>query len=156
MWVLRARGFESEGELAFAALGDVLRPLTGHLASLPDAQRSALESALAIGPPVGGDPLTVCVASLDLLAAAADEQPILAVVDDAQWLDRVSAQTLAVEWAPHGIRLNTICPGPTDTVGAGQALWPAPEDRARVERTVPAGRLATVEEIAWWTTVLCS
>jgi NAD(P)-dependent dehydrogenase (short-subunit alcohol dehydrogenase family) len=65
-------------------------------------------------------------------------------------------KTLAVEWAPHGIRLNTICPGPTDTEGAGQALWPEPADRARVEQSVPAGRLATVEEIAWWTTALCS
>jgi len=65
-------------------------------------------------------------------------------------------RTLAVEWAAHGIRLNTICPGPTDTEGAGGALWPTPEDRARVERSVPLGRLATVEEIAWWTTALCS
>jgi NAD(P)-dependent dehydrogenase (short-subunit alcohol dehydrogenase family) len=65
-------------------------------------------------------------------------------------------KTLAVEWAPHGIRLNTICPGPTDTQGAGQALWPSPDDRARVERSVPLGRLAGVEEIAWWSTALCS
>jgi NAD(P)-dependent dehydrogenase (short-subunit alcohol dehydrogenase family) len=65
-------------------------------------------------------------------------------------------KTLAVEWAPHGIRLNTICPGPTDTPGAGQALWPSPDDRARVERSVPLGRLAGVEEIAWWSTALCS
>jgi NAD(P)-dependent dehydrogenase (short-subunit alcohol dehydrogenase family) len=65
-------------------------------------------------------------------------------------------KTLAVEWAPHGIRLNTICPGPTDTEGAGQALWPDAADRARVERSVPAGRLATVEEIAWWSAALCS
>ena len=65
-------------------------------------------------------------------------------------------KTLAVEWAPHRIRLNTICPGPTDTEGAGQALWPDAADRARVERSVPAGRLATVEEIAWWSTALCS
>ena len=49
-------------------------------------------------------------------------------------------KTLAVEWAPHGIRLNTICPGPTDTEGAGQALWPDAADRARVERSVPAGQ----------------
>jgi DNA-binding CsgD family transcriptional regulator len=95
MRLLRARGFESEGELAFGALGDVLRPLAGHLESLHDAQRSALESALAIGPPVGGDPLTVCVAALNLLAAAADKRPILAIVDDAQWLDRASASVLA-------------------------------------------------------------
>ncbi len=65
-------------------------------------------------------------------------------------------KTLAVEWAQYGIRLNTICPGPTDTEGAGQALWPDAADRARVEQSVPLGRLATVEEIAWWTTALCS
>jgi NAD(P)-dependent dehydrogenase (short-subunit alcohol dehydrogenase family) len=65
-------------------------------------------------------------------------------------------RTLAVEWAPHQIRVNTICPGPTDTEGAGQALWPEAEDRARVEAGVPLGRLAGVDEIAWWTTALCS
>lgn len=65
-------------------------------------------------------------------------------------------RTLAVEWAPHRIRVNTITPGPTDTEGAGAALWPTDEDRARVAATVPLGRLATVEEVAWWTTALCS
>jgi len=65
-------------------------------------------------------------------------------------------RTLAVEWAPHGIRANCICPGPADTEGAGQALWPTEEDRKRVAATVPAGRLATPEEIAWWATALCS
>ena len=66
------------------------------------------------------------------------------------------SRTLAVEWAPHGIRVNTICPGPTDTEGAGGALWPTDADRNRVAATVPAGRLATVEEVAWWTAALCS
>jgi NAD(P)-dependent dehydrogenase (short-subunit alcohol dehydrogenase family) len=65
-------------------------------------------------------------------------------------------RTLAVEWAAHGIRVNCICPGPTDTEGAGAALWPTDEDRRRVSATVPLGRLATVEEIAWWSTALCS
>ena len=65
-------------------------------------------------------------------------------------------RTLAVEWAPHRIRVNTITPGPTDTEGAGAALWPDEEDRRRVAATVPLGRLASVEEIAWWTTALCS
>jgi NAD(P)-dependent dehydrogenase (short-subunit alcohol dehydrogenase family) len=65
-------------------------------------------------------------------------------------------RTLAVEWAPHGIRANCICPGPADTEGAGAALWPTEEDRKRVAATVPAGRLATPEEVAWWATALCS
>jgi NAD(P)-dependent dehydrogenase (short-subunit alcohol dehydrogenase family) len=65
-------------------------------------------------------------------------------------------RTLAVEWAPHGIRVNCICPGPTDTEGAGAALWPTEEDRARVAATVPLGRLATPEEVAGWAAALCS
>jgi NAD(P)-dependent dehydrogenase (short-subunit alcohol dehydrogenase family) len=65
-------------------------------------------------------------------------------------------RTLAVEWAQHGIRANCICPGPADTAGAGAALWPTEEDRKRVAASVPAGRLATPEEVAWWATALCS
>jgi len=65
-------------------------------------------------------------------------------------------RTLAVEWAIHGIRVNCICPGPTETEGAGAALWPTEQDRARVATTVPLGRLGGVEEVAWWATALCS
>ena len=65
-------------------------------------------------------------------------------------------RTLAVEWAEHGVRANCICPGPTDTEGAGEALWPTEEDRARVAATVPLGRLATTEEVARWGAALCT
>jgi hypothetical protein len=65
-------------------------------------------------------------------------------------------RTLAVEWASYGIRVNCICPGPTDTEGAGAALWPTEEDRARVAATVPLGRLATPEEVAAWGAALLS
>jgi NAD(P)-dependent dehydrogenase (short-subunit alcohol dehydrogenase family) len=65
-------------------------------------------------------------------------------------------RTLAVEWAEHRVRANCICPGPTDTEGAGGALWPTEEDRARVEGTVPLGRLATTEEVARWGAALCT
>jgi hypothetical protein len=65
-------------------------------------------------------------------------------------------RTLAVEWARHGIRVNCICPGPTDTEGAGAALWPTEADRVRVAATIPAGRIGTPEEVAWWSTALCS
>jgi NAD(P)-dependent dehydrogenase (short-subunit alcohol dehydrogenase family) len=65
-------------------------------------------------------------------------------------------KTLAVEWGRHGIRVNCICPGPTDTEGAGAALWPTQEDRDRITASVPLGRFATPEEVAWWATALCS
>ncbi len=65
-------------------------------------------------------------------------------------------RTLAVEWGGHGIRVNCITPGPTDTEGAGAALWPTREVRDRITATIPLGRFATVEEVSWWTTALCS
>jgi len=65
-------------------------------------------------------------------------------------------KTLAVEWGKHGIRVNCITPGPTDTEGAGQALWPTQEDRDRIAASVPLGRFATPEEVAWWAAALCS
>lgn len=57
-------------------------------------------------------------------------------------------RTLAVEWADRGVRVNCIAPGPTETKGAGQALWPTAEDRDRVLSGVPAGRFTTPEEVA--------
>lgn len=57
-------------------------------------------------------------------------------------------RTLAVELAPLGIRLNCIAPGPTETEGAGAALWPTKEDRDRVLSSVPAGRFADPAEVA--------
>ncbi|MFP1625214.1 SDR family oxidoreductase [Streptomyces sp. 5K101] len=57
-------------------------------------------------------------------------------------------RTLAVELAPLGIRLNCIAPGPTQTAGAGAALWATPEAREEVLATIPAGRFADPAEIA--------
>lgn len=55
-------------------------------------------------------------------------------------------RTLAVEWAHHGIRVNAICPGPTDTEGA-RPLWADPSEEARLKQKIPVGRFGSVEEM---------
>jgi hypothetical protein len=93
--VARTAGVEAEMELAFAGLHALCGPMLGRLGHLPGPQRDALNTAfgLSAGPPP--DRFFVGLAVLSLLADAAEEQPVLCIVDDAQWLDRVSVQTLA-------------------------------------------------------------
>jgi DNA-binding CsgD family transcriptional regulator len=92
--LLRARPLEAESELPFAGLSELLRPVLHLLHRIPRPQEAALSGALALGPPVPGDRFAVAAATLSLLAAAADETPVLAVVDDAHWLDRPSREAL--------------------------------------------------------------
>lgn len=92
--VLRARGFESEAEIPYAALLALMQPLLGLADRLPPQQASALESALALGPPTPHDRFAVPVAVLALLAAAADEQPLLVAIDDAHWFDHATREAL--------------------------------------------------------------
>jgi AAA ATPase domain len=93
--IARAAGVESEMELAFAGLHALCAQMLGRLRYLPSPQRDALSTAfgLSAGPPP--DRFLVGLAVLSLLADAAEERPLVCIVDDAQWLDRVSAQTLA-------------------------------------------------------------
>jgi DNA-binding CsgD family transcriptional regulator len=93
--VLRAVGVESEMELAFASLHQLCGPLLDRLQTLPAPQRDALQVAFGshAGPPP--DRFLVGLGVLSLLSETADEHPLLCLVDDAQWLDRASAQTLA-------------------------------------------------------------
>ena len=93
--IARAAGVESEMELAFAGLHALCAPMLGRLGRLPVPQRDALNTAfgMSAGPPA--DRFLVGLAVLSLLADAAEEQPLVCLVDDAQWLDRVSVQTLA-------------------------------------------------------------
>ena len=90
--VVRVAGVESEVELAFAALQQLCAPLLDRLDRLPVPQRDAL--GVAFGLCAGAPPhrFLVGLAVLSLLAEVASEQPLLCVVDDAQWLDRAGVR----------------------------------------------------------------
>ncbi len=92
--VMRAVGVESEVELAFAALQQLCAPMLDCLERLPSPQQEALGVAFGLRAGHAPDRFLVGLAALSLLADAAQEQPLLCVVDDAQWLDRASAQVL--------------------------------------------------------------
>jgi DNA-binding CsgD family transcriptional regulator len=93
--VLRVSGVQSEMELAFAGLHQLCAPLLSRLDALPGPQRRALRTAFGISDGPAPDQFLVGLAVLGLLSEMAGEWPVLCVVDDAQWLDRASAQVLA-------------------------------------------------------------
>src|SRR3954464_6410433 len=90
--VARAMGVESEMELAFAGLHQLCAPMLDRLERLPDPQREAPSAAFGLSGGAGTDRFLVGLATLTLLAYVAEDQPLLCVVDDAQWLDHGSAQ----------------------------------------------------------------
>jgi DNA-binding CsgD family transcriptional regulator len=93
--VARAVGVEGEMELAFAALQQLCSPSLDLIDRLPDPQREAFEVALGLSAGRAPNPFLVGLAVLNLLSEAAEERPLLCVIDDAQWLDRASARVLA-------------------------------------------------------------
>ncbi|MGI5230644.1 ATP-binding protein [Actinoallomurus sp. CA-142502] len=92
---LRTVGREFDTELPFTALHELCQPLLPYLETLPGPQRAAVEVAFALRDGTTPDRFRLSVAVLGLLSAAAEEQPIVCAVDDAQWLDPASAQVLA-------------------------------------------------------------
>ncbi len=93
--LLRARGVESEMQLPFAGLYELLRPALHLLGRIPAPRAAALEVALALRPNVsGGDRFAVGAATLSLLAAYAEEAPTLLLIDDAHLLDASSAEAI--------------------------------------------------------------
>ena len=91
----RAAGVQSEMELAFAGLHQVCMPLLGRLDRLPGPQRDALSTAFGLTRGIPADRFFVGLAVLSLFSEVAAERPLVCIVDDAQWLDQASAQTLA-------------------------------------------------------------
>ena len=95
MTVARAGGVESEMELAYASLHQVCGPLLDRLPGLPTPQRDALEIVFGLRAGAAPDRFLVGLGVLGLLSGVGGERPLLCVVDDAHWLDRASALTLA-------------------------------------------------------------
>jgi DNA-binding CsgD family transcriptional regulator len=123
MQVLRARGIESEAQIPFASLLELLRPALGLLETLPQPQRVALEAALALRRGPEQERFAVGAATLSLLAAYADPRPVLVLVDDAQWLDASSAQALLFAF-------RRLVADPIAVVIASRAGEPSPFDGA--------------------------
>jgi DNA-binding CsgD family transcriptional regulator len=92
--VVRTAGVQSEMELAFAGLHQLLVPLMDRVDHLPVPQRDALRTAFGLGSGPAPDRFLVGLAVLSLLSDVAEERPLVCLVDDQQWLDRASAQVL--------------------------------------------------------------
>jgi DNA-binding CsgD family transcriptional regulator len=93
--IISVTGVESETELAFGGLHQLCAPLIDRLDQLPAPQRAALETAFGMSAGSPPDRFLVGLAVLSLVGDAAQDAPVVCLVDDAQWLDQISAQTLA-------------------------------------------------------------
>ena len=133
---LATRGIQAESHLAWAGLFGLLNPIRDRVADLTDPQASALGSALAWSSGAAtADPFLLGAATLSLLAAAAEQRPVLVLVDDVQWLDPESAAAItfaARRLGPDAVafllaaREGTV-PGGAQPRPAGSARrWPLP------------------------------
>ncbi|WP_369222931.1 AAA family ATPase [Streptomyces sp. R39] len=149
--VVRLTAVEPETGLGFGALHRLLRPFLNRTGRLPGPQRAALDAALGLvaGPPA--DRYLVGLATLTLLSEAAADQPLLFLLDDAQWLDRESAEALAFTARRlHADSLGLIIAvrdglgdnGLFDALNV-HAVTGLPESEARVLLSYGAGRVDT-------------
>ncbi|MEU5595927.1 AAA family ATPase [Streptomyces sp. NPDC020298] len=91
---VKVDGVQSEMELSYAGLHQLCAPLLAGLDGLPGPQRDALSTAFGLRAGAAPDRFLVGLATLSLLADAGGDQPLVCLIDDAQWLDRASALTL--------------------------------------------------------------
>ncbi|MFE3148130.1 ATP-binding protein [Streptomyces sp. NPDC059218] len=122
--VLRVEGIESEMELAFGGLHQLLLPVLDRLDLLPPPQAGALRAVFGLSEETVRDRLTIGLATLSLLSEAAVGQPLLCVVDDLQWLDRPSVGALV--FAARRLRAEGVvmlfATRETSSVGGAKAL----------------------------------
>jgi DNA-binding CsgD family transcriptional regulator len=168
--VLRGWGVESESELAFAALHQIVRPVLDRIQRLPEPQAAALKGAFGLAAAHGDDRFLIALGILGLLAEVAEEGPLVCLVDDVQWLDKPSVDALtftARRLEAEGIVLLFTAPedphplasaglpelrlGGLDPEAAaallteGSPTWVAPEVRDRLVETTQGNPLALLE-----------
>ncbi|HET8984154.1 MAG TPA: AAA family ATPase, partial [Trueperaceae bacterium] len=93
--ILRSIGVESEMELPYARLHQFCAPLLRHLPALPEPQRDALRTAFGLAAGATANHFLVGLGVLSLMSEVANDRPLVCLIDDAQWLDRTSAQLLS-------------------------------------------------------------
>ncbi|MDF1602040.1 helix-turn-helix transcriptional regulator [Nocardioides sp. YIM 152315] len=144
--VLRASGVQSEMEIAFAGLHQLCGVLLPALPALPPPQAEALATAFGLAPGAPPDRFMVGLATLNLLTEDTDVQPLLCLIDDAQWLDQTSLQTLTFVarrlLAEQVVLVFATRPGENDSVWTGlpQLILSglsAPDSAALLESVVP-------------------
>ena len=133
--VLRVRGVESEVQVAFGGLHELLRPVLGELERLPAPQRAALEGALGLAPAAAAEPHLVGAATLGLLADLAEERPVVVLADDVHWLDGPSASALT--FAARRLLADAVA-----VLMAVRAGEPSPIDDAGLDELVLTGLAA--------------
>ena len=168
--ILAATGIQTETQLAYSGLHQLLRPILARIDDLPTPQGDALRAAFGVSSEAVSDLFLTALASLEVLADAAASGPMLVVVDDAQWLDRATSDVLAfvgrrLEAEPivllaairdgfdstllraglGEMRLGRLSPESAARVLDGRAPSLSAEDRARVLREAIGNPLALVE-----------
>ncbi len=123
--VIRIQGHEAEREIPFAALSMLVGPLITAAVDLPDGQAAALEGALNLGPALHGDRMGVAAATLSVLSAAADRQPLLLAVDDVHLIDPPTLETLFFALRrTHGERIAAILTARSESdIGPAVEQW---------------------------------
>jgi DNA-binding CsgD family transcriptional regulator len=128
--VLSCIGVQSETDLPFAGLHQLLAPVLGAMATLPDSRRDAIRAALRLDDVTLPDRFQISLAAFDLLVNTAEDGPLLLVADDVQWLDRPTGEVLAFvarRLGPDPVVLLAACrdgegEGPLDAVGLPDLL----------------------------------
>ena len=143
MTVLRTRGLEGEAELPFAGLAELCEPVLALRDRLPAAQAAALAGALELEPAAPQARLAIGAALLGLLSLAAEEQPVLCVIDDLQWLDEPSLEALrfaARRLGADGVAILAAQRPERDAAPGIETLAVGPLDSDRALELLQAGR----------------